>query len=77
MCSLVGCDVASDYERNCLNYGLYLSYQDDFLGAVDILEKINANAFQSSENTSPERLRVIEDSRGLLLFCKKQLTNSQ
>eukprot|EP00581_Thalassiosira_minuscula_P017619 CAMPEP_0183716888 /NCGR_PEP_ID=MMETSP0737-20130205/10640_1 /TAXON_ID=385413 /ORGANISM="Thalassiosira miniscula, Strain CCMP1093" /LENGTH=308 /DNA_ID=CAMNT_0025946215 /DNA_START=170 /DNA_END=1093 /DNA_ORIENTATION=+ len=39
-CERIGCDVAADYESACLNYGLYLSYQDDFGGAIDVLSRI-------------------------------------
>ena len=71
------CDVRIDFERACLNFGLYLSYQDDFQGAVDILERIQSNATDlitgGSETRSPERQRVNDDAHRLLLYCRKQL----
>lgn len=77
ICSRVGCDVTSDYERVCLNFAVYLSYQDDFHGAVEVLSRIiehtNAESFVTSEGISPERRRVIDDACGLILFCKKQM----
>eukprot|EP00956_Cyclotella_meneghiniana_P005860 scaffold7663_cov68-Cyclotella_meneghiniana.AAC.9 len=73
ICTRIGCDVRIDFERACLNFGLYLSYQDDFQGAVDILERIQSNATDlitgGSETRSPERQRVNEDAhrwRGLV-----------
>jgi tetratricopeptide (TPR) repeat protein len=74
ICSRLGCDVTSDFERACLNFGLYLSYQDDFHRAVAVLEMIDEfteGSLDTLEGMSPERQRVIEDARGLLLFCKK------
>jgi hypothetical protein len=80
ICLAVGCDVISDFERVCLNFGLYLSKQDDFHAAIDILERIDYTSTDltatSSGGISPTRQRVLEDARGLLLFCKKQTLKS-
>jgi hypothetical protein len=78
ICSRIGCDVASDFERVCLNFGLYLSYQDDFHGAVAVLEmieQISVDGLGTSKGMSPERQRVIDDASGLLLFCKKHISS--
>jgi hypothetical protein len=74
ICSRMGCDVASDYERACLNFGLYLSYQNDFRGAIHVLERIEltCDPTSNSQDLSPARHRVINDARNLLRFCKKQ-----
>ena len=73
-CSVIGCDVVADYERTCLNFGLYLSYQNDFKGAIDVLETIELTTvkLRDLDMMSPARQRVIEDAHCLLLFCKKQ-----
>ncbi|KAL7518933.1 hypothetical protein ACHAWX_003734 [Stephanocyclus meneghinianus] len=80
ICLRVGCDVISDFERACLNFGLYLSKQDDFHAAIDVLERIDYMPTDltstNSGGISPPRQRVLEDARGLLLFCKKQTLKS-
>lgn len=73
ICTRIGCDVRSDFERACLNFALYLSYQDDFQSAIRLLERIQPIT-SGSESRSPESLRVSDDARSLLLFCRKQLT---
>ena len=70
ICSTVGCDVVPDLERVCLNFGLYLSYQDDYRGAVQVLERIQ---FGSDLGDMPlARRRVIEDAHKLMSFCENR-----
>ena len=73
ICSTVGCDVAPDLERACLNFGLYLSYQDEYRGAVQVLQRIECGSECVSLDDMPlERRRVIEDARQLILFCENR-----
>lgn len=80
ICESIGCDVGADYERVCLNLGLYLSKQDDFMGAVDVLSRVvpqSANSGDRSVELDAEswaRQRVMEDASSLLSFCRKQLS---
>jgi hypothetical protein len=71
ICARVGCDVSSDFERACLNFGLYLSRQDNFLRAIDILRYIESTDLSSE--VPPARRRVLEDALDLLQFCRKQI----
>ena len=84
LCERMGCDVGSDCERACLNYGLYLSKQNDFEGAVDVLSRIVTPAGIAANTTTPmsehdvascERQRVIEDATKLLAFCRKRISS--
>ncbi|KAL7473543.1 hypothetical protein ACHAXS_014022 [Conticribra weissflogii] len=83
VCEKIGCDVGADFERTILNYGLYLSKQDDFEGAIRILSQIESRAASSfgeesavnsrNMHTEDSRQKVIQDAKGLLLFCADQI----
>ncbi len=75
LCKQAGCDVNTDYESACLNYGLFLSKGDDFEGAIDILSLIAAN-YKEVEGTDSGAVgvsRVLRDASSLLGFCKRQI----
>ena len=69
ICDRVRCDVGVDHASARVNYGLYLSKRDQFSNAIDVLSKIVA----PSDRLCAKHGRLIEDSRNLLSFCKKQL----
>jgi hypothetical protein len=71
----VGCDVNTDYESACLNYGLFLSKLDDFEGAIDILSLVVANyeEAQDTDSDAVDASRVLRDASNLLGFCKRQI----
>ena len=69
-CRNLGCDVGSDYESACLNFGLYLSKGDEFDQAIDVLSRIALPTEQANDLDTAER--VIRDASNLLAFCKKQ-----
>eukprot|EP00984_Skeletonema_dohrnii_P032385 scaffold26473_cov138-Skeletonema_dohrnii-CCMP3373.AAC.6 len=75
LCKQVGCDVNTDYESACLNYGLFLSKLDDFEGAIDILSLVAAN-YEEAQDTDSDAVhasRVLRDASNLLGFCKRQI----
>ena len=69
-CRNLGCDVGSDYESACLNFGLYLSKGDEFDQAIDVLSRIALPTEQANDLDTAER--VIRDASSLLAFCKRQ-----
>jgi len=75
LCKQVGCDVNTDYESACLNYGLFLSKLDDFEGAIDILSLVVANyeEAQDTDSDAVDASRVLRDASNLLGFCKRQI----
>lgn len=75
LCKQAGCDVNTDYESACLNYGLFLSKLDDFEGAIDILSLVAAN-YKEDEDTDSDAVgvsRVLRDASNLLGFCRRQI----
>mmetsp|Transcript_14166 Transcript_14166/g.27039 ORF Transcript_14166/g.27039 Transcript_14166/m.27039 type:complete len:649 (+) Transcript_14166:2-1948(+) len=82
VCEKIGCDVGADFERTILNYGLHLSKQDDFEGAIRILSQIESRAASSNKNSeltsgsmhaNDSRQKIIQDAKGLLSFCASQI----
>lgn len=76
-CERMGCDTVTDYESTCLNYGLFLSKQDEFDNAANVLSKIVSPNDAEFSNTNDDaaawaRQRVLHDARQLLSFCEKQ-----
>jgi len=76
-------DVTHDYDGTCLNYALFLSYQDDFEGAVQILSNLfpsnndgdngvgEGGGYDSSSSDAGTRIR--EDAFRLFMFCQQQV----
>ena len=58
----IGCDVTSDLDSASLNYGLYVSNQDDFVKASRILERFRKRGQKLDR-------QVVDGSR-LLQFCE-------
>jgi hypothetical protein len=74
----VGCDVQTDIESTALNYGLFLSYQDRWQDAIDVLDHINdlqiGSLSSGSDNEESLRMeKVRDDAYKLRQFCAKQL----
>jgi len=62
-----GCDVEDDLNTIILNYGLYLSNQDRFRDAADVLQ-----ALAMRKRDGIEKRRVVEDAYQLWKFCGKK-----
>jgi len=66
----IGCDVLFDSDMTCLNHGLYVSNQDRFSDAAEILRRFeNASDMNSRFNDNPQHMRIIRDGEQLLKFC--------
>lgn len=66
------CDVQFDSDMTCLNEGLYLSKQDRFNDATEVLSCFEEDAMERSNvniNTN-EHMRIEYDGRRLYQFCK-------
>ena len=71
---IAGCDVRTDFDATSLNYGLYISFRNEFDRGAKILSRLrsrkedlkNDNVVDSSEG------RIISDGIRLLEFCESQ-----
>ena len=68
-----GCDVATDYDSACLNYGLYLSKLDLFDKSVKILKRrfTAHDDLNKTGNCSDDHKTVRQHGQSLLEFCSK------
>ena len=66
----VGCDVRSDFDSVSLNYGLYISYRDEFYRAAKILGR-----FRSGRKYVKDEMEqiIISDGIRLLQFFESQM----
>lgn len=67
---MVGCDVRSDFESVALNYGLYISYLDEFDRAAKILDRFRIIRKDAKDEKEE---KIIHDGSRLLTFCKSQI----
>lgn len=67
---MIGCDVHSDFDSVSLNYGLYVSYKNEFKRAVDILNRFRTD--KDLKNEGEDQVRI--DGIRLLQFCESQLS---
>ena len=68
----VGCDVSFDFDQACLNYGLYLSKQNRFSDAAEILSYFNDVGTINGSISDENHLRMIFDGTRLFQFCKNK-----
>jgi len=69
-CERVGCDISFDFATVTLNYGLFVSNNDEFDGAVQILKKVRRIGKGVKYVENPEEDRIIEDGLCLFNFCE-------
>jgi hypothetical protein len=70
---MIGCDVYSDFDSVSLNYGLYVSYKNEFERAVDILSRFRGSESERRDIKSDGEGQVKTDGIRLLRFCENQL----
>ena len=70
LCERVGCDISFDFATVTLNYGLFVSNNDEFYDAVQILKKLRRIGKGVKYVENPEEDRIIEDGLRLLNFCE-------
>lgn len=72
---MIGCDVYSDFDSVSLNYGLYVSYKNEFQRAVEILSRFRGSESKRRDIKSDGegQLQVKTDGIRLLRFCENQL----
>lgn len=70
LCERVGCDISFDFATVALNYGLFVSNNDEFYDAVQILKKLRRIGKGVKYVENPEEDRIIEDGLRLLNFCE-------
>jgi len=68
-----GCDVALDSDMTCLNYGLYLSKQNRWRDAVNVLQERFDDGFSHKRGMEQHHQRIKKDGSKLLLFCKERI----
>lgn len=68
-----GCDVALDSDMTCLNYGLYLSKQNRWRDAVNVLQERFDDGFSHKGGMEQHHQRIKKDGSKLLLFCKERI----
>lgn len=71
---MIGCDVHTDFDSVSLNYGLYVSYKNEFERAVHILNRFRGNEYGRRGMKNEEEDPVRTDGIRLLQFCESQLS---
>lgn len=71
---MIGCDVHTDFDSVSLNYGLYVSYKNEFERAVNILNRFRGNEYGRRGMKYEDEYSVRTDGIRLLQFCESQLS---